>query len=126
MPTSEQLPAETEASGAQGPRGEVSAAEERSRKMKRQRCEWLYEEIFWPRERAFLWLAFRDPARFEDNFRPAMLSAHLRSLASLKDGNPRRTLLRALQEDKLRAIKDGKELPPEAWAAAGGLRWPEA
>jgi hypothetical protein len=42
---------------------------------------------------------------------------------ALKDPNPRETLLRALQEGSLKAIRDAKELPSEAWANATGRKW---
>jgi hypothetical protein len=99
-------------------------ADERSRAIKRQRAKSLFEDLSWPVERVLLWIAFRDPARFEDDFLEAMYGATMYAPASLNDVDARRTLLRALQTDKIQAIKDGKEMLPSEWAAETGRRFP--
>jgi hypothetical protein len=103
---------------------EERAAQRRSEAAKRDRVERQFAELFWPVEWLLLWIAFRDPVRFDDDFLLAMFGANSYGKVPLRDNNPRRTLLRALQSGSLPGIKDGAELPREAWAAAIERRWP--
>ncbi len=83
---------------------EERAADERSRANKRQIAQSLFEEPFWPVTQVLRWIAFGDVDRLlEDNFRRAKWY----SPASVRDANPRKTLLRALQNGNLVAIRDG-------------------
>lgn len=74
-------------------------------------------------EWVLLWIALRDPVRFDDDFLVAMFGAKAYGKVLLRDDNPRRALLRALQSGDLLAVKNGAKLPPEAWAIATERRW---
>jgi hypothetical protein len=107
------------------PEEEERAADDRSRAMKRQMAESVFSELFWPVKQVLLWIAFRDIDRLlEDNFLQAMFGAKMYGRASVRDANPRKTLLRAVQDGSLAAIRDGAELRREAWAEAIERRWP--
>jgi hypothetical protein len=102
---------------------EEQAAQRRSEATKRHMVEQQFAELFWPVEWVLLWIAFRDPVRFDDDFLLAIFGAKTYSKVPLYDNNPRRTLLRALQSGNLPAVKNGAKLPPEAWATASERRW---
>ena len=99
-------------------------ASERSRAIKLEMTARLFADLFWPVSRALGWIAFRDEARIEDSLRAATWYA-VQADRPLRDANPQGTLLRVLQDGSLRALRDGKELPREAWANATGRSWPD-
>ena len=109
--------------GLQLDSAEERAAQGRSEATKRRMAEQQFAELFWPAEWVLLWIAFRDPVKFDEDFLLAMFGAKTYSKVPLYDNNPRRSLLRALQSGSLSAVKNGAKLPPEAWAAASERRW---
>jgi hypothetical protein len=100
------------------------ATQERSDALNLEEAERLFAELFWPAERALRWIAFRDVTRIEDSLRSG--TRYQGTSAEVpKDTDPLGTLLRAVQDGSLRALKDGKELPRESWATATGRNWSE-
>jgi hypothetical protein len=99
-------------------------ASERSRAIKLEMTAGLFADLFWPVLRALGWIAFRDEARIEDSLRAATWYS-VQAERPLRDANSQGTLLRVLQDGSLRALRDGKELPREAWANATGRNWPD-
>jgi hypothetical protein len=75
--------------------------------------------------RVLQWIGFRDLLRLDDHHFRAMFGAKTLSPTLLRDFNPRGTLLRALQDGSLSAIRDGAELPCEAWASVTERTWPD-
>jgi hypothetical protein len=78
----------------------------------------LFSEPSWPASRVLVWIAFRELSRIDDDWcselrRATWYTTH--GAQAPVDANPKRTLLHALQEGKLRAIMDGEAKPPEAW-----------
>jgi hypothetical protein len=98
-------------------------AEGRSRALKIAVAERLFAEPFWPAARVLSWIAFRDPRLIEASWRAAKM--YIASAGQLKDPNPRDALLRAVQGGNLAAVKDGSEMPREAWANTNGRFWLE-
>jgi hypothetical protein len=101
--------------------------------IKQHLAERQFAEPFWPMERVLLWIAFRDhlrwfefqdPVRFDYNFVSAVCCAKAYDSKSLRDKNPRRTLLQALRSGMLPAFKNGAKLPLLFWADVGDRRWP--
>ena len=95
----------------------------RSRALKKQVTARLVAEPFWPAPRVLGWIAFRDPQAIEANWKAATLHDSSPMAPALRDRNPPGTLLRALQEGSLQALRDGKVLPREEWANATGRSW---
>jgi len=102
---------------------DARAAEERSRTIKQGIAARLFAELFWPVPRVLAWIAFREEAGIESSWRAAIFYP-TQAAWPLRDAHPRGTLLRALQDGSLLALRDGKELPREAWANANGRSWP--
>jgi hypothetical protein len=100
-------------------------AELRSRVLKQKLAARLFAELFWPVSRVLAWIAFRSPQMIEASVRSAIWYDKSPTGRALKDRNPNGTLLRALQEGSLQALKDGGPLPREKWATATGRRWPD-
>jgi hypothetical protein len=99
---------------------EERAAYQRSR---RQVTARLFGEPFWPIPRVLTWIAFRNEAAISASVGTA--TWYLTKVAwQLRDIDREETLLRALQEGTLRALKDAKELPREFWAGAKAGDWP--
>jgi len=101
------------------------AAEVRSREVKREMTARLFAEPFWPASRALGWIAFRDPQLIEKSWTAAKLYESSELGRALRDRNPSTSLLRALQDGGLSALKDCNELPREKWATATGRIWPD-
>ncbi len=101
------------------------AAEGRSRELKREMTARLFAETFWPVSRALGWIAFRDPQQIEESWSAAKLYASGEIGRALRDRDPKTSLLRALQDGGLTALKDGNELRREKWANATGRIWPD-
>jgi hypothetical protein len=80
-----------------------------------------FTELLWPVPRVLAWIAFREIACVEEDWR----AATEQPTWPVRDTDPQGTLLRALQGNSIRALKDGKELAPEAWANAAGHNWPD-
>ena len=104
-----------------------AAQEERDAKIKSQEnklavASKLYDEPFWPVARVLSWIAFRALEMIEASWRAGVLYPTSATGKALKDPRPCERLLRTLQEGGLRAIKDGQELSPEAWANATGFQ----
>ena len=91
---------------------------------KRHKTESQFTDLFWPVKRVLLWILFRDLGRLDDDFLTAQFGARAYHADSMFDGNSRRTFLRALQDGRLPAIRDGREILREAWARASERRWP--
>jgi hypothetical protein len=83
-----------------------------------------FAELLWPVPRVLAWIAFRESACVEENWRAASQYPE-QSAWPLREADPQGTLLRALENGSLRALKDSKEWPREAWANATGHSWPE-
>jgi len=96
-------------------------AGERSKANKKRFTELLFAEPFWPVYCTLGWIAFRDPLLIESSVK----AAKLYDRTGMKERKPEQSLLRALKYDNLRAIRDGSELPREAWAVADGRHWPD-
>jgi hypothetical protein len=127
----------------QHPSGEQveRAYEEHSKAMKREEAARHFAELFWPVPRTLAWIGFREEA-FIDNSLPVLPAPLIRdwiasrdeapsaawyatnAVGPIRDTDPQGTLLRALQDGSISALKDGKELPREAWAGADGRDWP--
>jgi hypothetical protein len=81
----------------------------------------LFESPAWPASQVLVWIAFRELSRIGDDWCSDMHHATWYTTHGAQapvDTNPGRTLLHALQEGKLRAIRDGEAMPPEAWFGA--------
>jgi hypothetical protein len=100
-------------------------AEERSRASRHDVAARLFAELFWPVPRVVAWIGFRTPDMIEADWRAAILYDKSPIGQSLKDRHPQGTLLRRLQEGRLRALRDGNELAREKWANATGREWPD-
>ncbi len=74
-----------------------------------------YERENWSVDHAALWIAYRDPTllRFAGLTNPRAKRQH--SSAECLDPKPWSTLGQALMRDKLRAIRNGEQIPPETW-----------
>jgi hypothetical protein len=99
--------------------GNVTAKETRSHKRDFRFAigKRLSDEPFWPVKRVLAWIVFRHEAGLK-----ASLNAGSEIVARVtwlqRDVDQGRTLLRALQEGSVAALKDGKELAREFWAGA--------
>ncbi len=80
----------------------------------------IFREPFWQIDRVVRWIAFRDPMWIEGNSR----ATKRYSLIELQDKEPQRTLIQALQTEKLYAIRDSRRIPGVEWAAPIGHRSP--
>ena len=85
----------------------------------------LFGEPFWPVPRVLAWIAFRHEAAINASLGAATWYV-TQAMWPLRDIDREETLLRALQEGSLRALKDAKELPREFWAGAKACDWPAA
>jgi hypothetical protein len=99
------------------------AVAERSMANRQRMLSDLFNEPYWPRERVLLWIGYRTWNVFDESFLSAMQAAktytpYQRPKTKLWCNNPRRELLLTLQDGRLRAVRNGAELPPEAWATA--------
>jgi hypothetical protein len=83
----------------------------------------LFGELFWPVPRVLAWIAFRHEAAINASLGAATWYV-TKAMWQLRDIDREETLLRALQEASLRALKDAKELPREFWAGAKAGDWP--
>jgi hypothetical protein len=106
------------------PEEEARAADERSSVLKREVAARLFAELVWPVPRVLAWIAFREEACIEENWRAAKWYPPQAAWPP-RDGDPQGTLVCALQDGSLRALRDGSEIPREAWANATGLSWPD-
>jgi hypothetical protein len=102
---------------------EERAADERSLARRGEVTASLFGEPFWPVARVLAWIAFRHEAAMNASLSPATWIL-TKATWHLRDTNREATLLRALQDGNLPALKDGTELPREAWAGANGRDWP--
>jgi hypothetical protein len=117
------------------------AAEEHLREMKRKEAARLFAELFWPVPRTLAWIAFREQACLDNSLpvgpmplirdwiasrgeAPSAAWYATNAVGPIRDTDPQGTLLRALQDGSIPALKDGKTLPREAWAGANGRDWP--
>jgi hypothetical protein len=102
---------------------EESAAEERSLARRREVIASLFGEPFWPVDRVLAWIAFRHEEALGASLSPGSWIL-TKAMWQLRDANRANSLLRALQDGSLPALKDGTTLPREAWAGANGRNWP--
>jgi hypothetical protein len=80
--------------------------------------EFLSEEFYredWTVEAARLWVAYRNRALFHFVGLSGPRAQVQFDKAEPRDSTPTRTLLHALKTGKLRAIRNGREMPPEYW-----------
>jgi hypothetical protein len=104
---------------------ELRAARDRSAAMTRESAKREFEEIFWPPQRVISWIAYRDPLLISKNWHQSKLYDHPASKQpGLRDRTPPLTLLRTLQDGRIRAIMNGRTHKPEFWASANGHNWP--
>lgn len=75
----------------------------------------LFSDPWWPIDRLIAWVAFRNPLRME--YSPRAAAFYDATKAALTDSRPAATVLHALQDGTLVAIRDGKKIGPEAWSA---------
>jgi hypothetical protein len=96
--------------------------EQEGQKQQREAATRLFAEDWWPPLRVWRWLAFREPARIEDNWQAerrytqdgeAWRKAPYAGI--LSDTNPKETLLEALRDGKIKAYAKGKALPRKIW-----------
>jgi len=102
---------------------EERAASERQIAKRREVAARLFGELFWPVPRVLAWIAFRHEAAINASLAPATWYV-TQAIWQIRDIDRQETLLRALQEGSLAALKDGKELPREFWAVAKDGDWP--
>jgi len=102
---------------------EERAAHERSLARRREFTARLFGELFWPLPRVLAWIAFRDEAAIIAR-RGTATWIVAKVMCQLRDTKSEETLLRALQDGSLAALKDGNELSRESWAGANGSDWP--
>lgn len=74
-----------------------------------------YEREDWSVDHATLWIAYGDPTLLHFVGLASPRSKRQLSKAECLDPQPRRTLLQALMNGKLRAIRNGEQMPPEQW-----------
>jgi hypothetical protein len=102
---------------------EERTATERALAHRREVTARLFDEVFWPVPRVLAWVAFRH----EEGVGASLGDASWRVVQAawqLRDPNRHETLLRALQDGSLTAVKDGNVLARESWAGANGRDWP--
>ena len=74
-----------------------------------------YHRQDWSVDHATLWIAYRNPTLFHFvGLNGPRVQAEFSS-AERRESKPRKALLEALKLNKLRAIRNGKEIPPEYW-----------
>ena len=74
-----------------------------------------YDREDWSVDHAILWIAYRNPALFHFfGLRNPRAQTQF-SAAKRQDSAPKKTLLKALKTGRLRAIRNGRELPTEFW-----------
>jgi len=74
-----------------------------------------YEREDWSVDHATLWIAYGDPTLLHFVGLASPRAKRQLSKAECLDPQPRRTLLQALMNGKLRAIRNGEQMPPEQW-----------
>ena len=74
-----------------------------------------YHREDWTADHATLWIAYRDPALFHFVGLNGPRAQAQFSSAERRVSAPKKTLLNALQTGQLRAIRNGREIPPEYW-----------
>jgi hypothetical protein len=108
-------------------RGECSLKERQDNvkkdPLRREVGEKLFAEPFWPVPRVLAWIAFRHEWALPASLRPGSWFVRA-AIWQVRDEDRERTLLRAIQEGRLPALKEGKELPREYWAGADPDAWP--
>jgi hypothetical protein len=95
---------------------EALAADERSRAMWRDYAQREFDKPEWTEWRVYSWLAYRTPSLIcKIEKRDDLHVARHYSTLPMRDATPEMTLLRALQEGKLRAFRDGAVLKRKHW-----------
>lgn len=89
---------------------EIVAARERSLDNAHESAKQDFKAQWWRTDRALRWLAWRDPDRINDDWRPAL--RYQRGTVS----DPQPALLRAVQDGTLVAHRHGRPMAPAEWA----------
>jgi hypothetical protein len=74
-----------------------------------------FEREDWTADHASLWIAYRDPALFHFVGLNGPRARAQFSSAERRDSTPKKTLLNTLKTGKLKAIRNGQEIPTEYW-----------
>ena len=74
-----------------------------------------YEREDWSVDHATLWIAYGDPTLLHFVRLASPRAKRQLSKTECLDPEPRRTLLQSLMNGKLRAIRNGEQMPPEQW-----------
>jgi hypothetical protein len=84
----------------------------------------LFDEPLWPPSRAESWIMFRAPELIAQNCWGAIMYETPEIKQRIKEQEPSRQLVHALQSGRLKAHhRDGTEWPRQAFAESRGIRW---
>jgi hypothetical protein len=104
---------------AQSPEDEK--ANRQSAENKRRMQERDFNAPFWPTSRALAWIAYRRVEKLDRGWQLGIIYDR----ASMAERDPRFVLLRALQQGKVTAIRDGVKLSKVDWARVEQLKIPD-